>query len=300
MVLFAEKNGATVRDIIGRSATCLTAAGIEQARLEAELILAGVLGGRREDVCIHSDRVLSAGETARCTRWVERRASREPLAYILGRREFWSLDFKVTPDVLVPRPETELLIERLLALVREAPHRPRLNILDLGTGPGILAVVAAREIPHSRVLAVDISPRALAVARANARLHQVADRVEFYAGDLFDGWDAERCRELDFILCNPPYIESAALRQLMPEIRNHEPVIALDGGPGGLDFYRRIIPAAPVRLRPGGSLILEVGQDQARAVADLMAAQQRFEDIVVTRDYSGRDRVVSARRTSLG
>ena len=256
--------------------------------------------GRREDIYIQADRVLNAEEAARYAQWIERRVAREPVATILGRREFWSLDFKVTPDVLIPRPETEGVIERLLALLAESPHHRQQNILDLCTGSGILAIVAALEIPDSRVFAVDISPQALQVAQENAQVHQVADRVEFFAGDLFAGWEAPECRELDFILCNPPYIESTMLPQLQPEIRDHEPTLALDGGPDGLEFFKRIIPEAANRLRPGGFMILEMGQEQAQPLTDLIMSQAVFENVVVTRDYSGWDRVVSARRVSLG
>ncbi len=334
MNAFFVKDGVTVRDLVSQSTSALSAAGIDQPRLDAEILLAEVLAsqatpggnrshsacaqqlwgmkpevshlspaarwGRREDIYIQADRVLNAEEAARYAQWIERRVAREPVATILGRREFWSLDFKVTPEVLIPRPETEGVIERLLALLSESPHHPQQNILDLCTGSGILAIVAALEIPDSRVFAVDISPQALQVAQENAQVHQVADRVEFFAGDLFAGWEAPECRELDFILCNPPYIESTMLPQLQPEIRDHEPTLALDGGPDGLEIFRRIIPTAADRLRPGGFMIFEIGSEQASALTDLIMSQAVFEHVVVTRDYSGWDRVVSARRVSLG
>lgn len=333
MSAFLVKDSVTVQEMVSQSTLALSAAGIDQPRLDAEILLADILAqatpggnrsdsacdqqllgmkpavsplspasrwGRREDIYIQSDRVLNAEEVARYAQWIERRLAREPVATILGRREFWSLNFKVNSDVLIPRPETEGVIERLLVLQDESRHRPQPNILDLCTGSGILAVVAAREIPASRVFAVDISAPALQVARENARTHLVADRMVFFEGDLFEGWEAPECRELDFILCNPPYIESGMMPQLQPEIRDHEPALALDGGPDGMKFFNRIIPTAAERLRPGGFMILEMGPEQAPALTELMASQPALENIVVTRDYSGRDRVVSARRASLG
>lgn len=300
MNAFLVKDSVTVQEMVSQSTLALSAAGIAQPRLDAEILLAEIFGGRREDVYIQSDRVLNAEEVARYAQWIERRLAREPVATILGRREFWSLNFKVTSEVLIPRPETEGVIERLLALQAESLSRPQPNILDLCTGSGILAVVAAREIPASRLFAVDISAPALQVARENAQAHHVADRLVFFEGDLFEGWEAPECRELDFILCNPPYIESRLLPQLQLEIRDHEPALALDGGPDGLEFFKRIIPTVAERLRPGGFIIMEMGPEQAPAVTELMASQPALENIVVTRDYSGRDRVISARRASLG
>ena len=338
MSAFLVKEGITVHDMVSLSTSALSAAGIDQPRLDAEILLAEVIGqrdaglkwlhsgfmsencwaqaecdlfppgvawrplrgGRREDIYIQSNRVLSAGEVAHYQQWIERRLAREPVAYILGRREFWSLNFKVTSAVLIPRPETEGVIDRLLALQAQSSCHPQPNILDLCTGSGILAVVAAKEIPGSRVFAVDISAQALQVAQENAQAHQVADRVSFFEGDLFEGWQAPRCRQLDFILCNPPYIESGMLPQLQPEICDHEPALALDGGSDGLKFLKRIIPTAVERLRPGGFMILEMAPEQAPALTELMASHPALGNIVVTRDYSGRDRVVSARKEPLG
>jgi release factor glutamine methyltransferase len=268
--------------------------GVASPRLDAEVLLAAAIHGRRIDVFADSQRVLSVDEWERYRDFIDRRAGREPLAYILGKREFWSLEFQVTPRVLIPRPETERLIEVLLARVGEQIRNAPLRILDVGAGSGVLAVVAARELPASRITAVDLCPEALAVARANAVTHAVAARIDFFQSDLFTGLPPSQ--GFDFILSNPPYIPSARLAELMPEVACYEPRAALDGGADGLDFYRNIISGALDRLAPGGGLILEAGDDQGPTVADMLRAQGGYETPELIRDYGGMERVVFARR----
>ncbi|HAK37501.1 MAG TPA: peptide chain release factor N(5)-glutamine methyltransferase [Nitrospina sp.] len=279
----------------------LTQAGVDSPRMEAEVLLAGALGFGREEIYRRPERILNEDEKSVSRDFVGRRVRREPVAHILGHREFWSLDFKITPDVLIPRPETETLIETLLKLQAklnaEASTGQVRRLLDIGTGSGIIAVVAAREITDCRVTATDLSPDALVVARENADTHDVSDQINFIQGDLF----AEVPETLyDFIVSNPPYIETKRLPDLMPDVRNFEPTAALDGGVDGLDFYRRIISKASDYLKEGGGLVFEIGETQAEAVSRLFCAEDKYETVNVTKDYSGYDRVVFARKRTNG
>ncbi len=279
----------------------LTQAGIDSPRMEAEVLLAGALGFCREEIYRRPERILSEDEKSVSRDFVSRRARREPVAHILGHREFWSLDFKITPDVLIPRPETETLIEVLLKLEAEAEAEglagQAIRLLDIGTGSGIIAVVAAREITDCRVTSTDLSPAALDVARENADTHGVSDKIDFLKGDLFSGIPETL---YDFIVSNPPYIETERLSDLMPDVRDFEPRTALDGGVDGLDFYRRIISKASDYLKDGGRLVFEIGETQADAVIRLLNAEDKFETVTVAQDYSGYDRVVSARKRTNG
>ena len=275
----------------------LTQAGIDSPRIEAEVLLAGALGFCREEIYRRPERILNEDEKSISRDFVDRRAHREPVAHILGYREFWSLDFKITSDVLIPRPETETLIETLLKLQAEVSPGQARRLLDIGTGSGIIAVVAAREITDCQVTATDLSADALVVARENADTHDVSDQINFIQGDLF----AEVPETLyDFIVSNPPYIETKRLPDLMPDVRNFEPTAALDGGVDGLDFYRRIISKASDYLKEGGGLVFEIGETQAEAVSRLLCAEDKYETVNVTKDYSGYDRVVSARKRTNG
>jgi len=274
----------------------LSSKRIERARLEAELLLAHILELRKEDLIIHPNQELTDPQEENFQQLIERRCRKEPLAYIVGQREFWSLEFKVTPKVLIPRPETEGVVERLLHLAGDEAYEKAIRILDVGTGSGILAIVAALEFPKARVTAVDNSDDALEVARGNALRHQVADRVEILEMDLMRGWDLPPNDCYDYILSNPPYIPSKELEQLMPDVRDYEPRAALDGGPDGLACYRCIVANAFPYLKPGGHLIFEVGDDQAGLVKQSLQAHGGWNEIEVIQDLSGRDRVVSTRR----
>jgi release factor glutamine methyltransferase len=221
---------------------------------------------------------------------VERRRRREPLQHILGWEEFRGLRLRVTPDVLVPRPETEVLVEVALALpLAGGPCR----VVDVGTGSGCVACAIARERPGARVLALDRCPRALAVARANVEALRLADRVRLLCADLLDPVVS---RGVDLVVANPPYLPAGALPSLPPEVRDWEPRLALDGGPDGLAVIRRLVAGAGRVLRPGGALALETaGGEQAHAVARLVA-QTGFDDVAVAADLAGVDRIVTARR----
>lgn len=292
----SPKTALTILDALQDAGRTLTGHGIDNPRLEAGLLLSHVMGVTREALLLYPDRELTDFQAAQFNRSVERRSRKEPVAYLTGRREFWSLQFEVNPNVLIPRPETEGVIEQLLSMAEDQNDDRELSILDVGTGSGILAITAAVEFPQSRVTAVDVSEEALAVARDNAHCHQVAERIEFFIWDMMGDEDMPGPGGFDFILSNPPYIPSGELAALMSDVRDYEPMQALDGGPDGLSFYRKIIPRAETCLKPGGGLIVEVGDGQAEAVVDLIKTQNGFEVITIHQDLSGTGRVVSARR----
>jgi len=243
-------------------AAVLAAAGIERPRLEARLLLAHALGIEQEALL----RDLRAPvEMALYAPLLARRAAREPLARITGRQEFWSLSFAVGPAALVPRADSETLLEAALALF---PERGRVtSILDLGTGTGCLLLAALTEFPGAFGVGVDLAPDAARLAAGNAAALGLRDRAAFLVAD----WVAPLAGRFDLILGNPPYIETSVIPTLMPEVRWHEPLGALDGGADGLDAYRRIVPAIPDMLTPSGAAVLEVGRGQAGLVADMAA-----------------------------
>ena len=221
-----------------------------------------------------------------------RRTRREPVAQIVGRREFWGLDFLVTRDVLTPRPESELLVEEALAWLRSTT-RPHPMVADVGTGSGCLVTAIAVEAPSAWGVAIDIAEPALAVARRNAERIGVADRIVWRRGSLLDGLDDE----VDLVVANLPYVPAGDIPALAPEVREYEPVTALDGGPDGLDLVRAVMRQAPVAVRSGGRLLLEVGVGQADAVTDLARATATLTPVGVRQDLQGIPRVVIVERT---
>jgi release factor glutamine methyltransferase len=263
-----------------------TEAGIAAARLEAQLLLAHVLGCSRVQLYTGFDKPLGEQELARYREQIKRRLGGEPVAYLLGEQEFWGLPFYVDASVLVPRPDTETVIEVARAL-RADPAAP-CRVLDLCTGSGAIAISLAKELPGAQVVATEVSPEAAAVARRNAERNALADRVEVRVGDLFAPAAGER---FDLIVANPPYIATAVLATLAPEVRR-EPSIALDGGPDGLAFYDRICAAATAHLLPGGAIVLEHGYDQADAVRARLEAAG-FTGISLTHDLGKNPRVTS-------
>ena len=309
----------TVEDCLGSGTLLLEQAGIETARLDAECLLAHVLGCARWRLVTERRRRLTPEEFGRYLALLQRRELREPLAYLLGTREFWSLALAVSPGVLVPRPETEALVEAALAVLRDmypakgngcpgprpgyrvplgwgAPGPDHPIVLDLCTGTGAVAIALARELPGATIFATDISRRALRIARRNAETHSVADRITFLRGDLWRALDGQGPGgQADVVISNPPYIPSGVIPTLMPEVQ-WEPRRALDGGPDGLQFHRAIISEAPQHLRPGGLLLLEIGADQAESVTRLFEESGDFDGTRVLQDLAGRDRVVVARR----
>lgn len=255
--------------------------GVANARREAEWLLCEATGLDRVGLYLNFDKPMSDDELAAYRALVARRGKREPLQHILGSQEFDGLTFEVSPAVLIPRHDTETLLEQAL---QHAPH-PR-SILDIGTGSGCIAIALAKRLPEAAVTAVDLSAEALAVAQRNAELH--AAKVEFLQGSFFEPLAGRR---FELIVSNPPYITTADLAGLQPEVRDYEPNLALDGGADGLDAYRAIIVQAADHLQPGGWLWFEVGAGQAPDVAALLA-QAGFNGIITASDPGGIERVV--------
>jgi release factor glutamine methyltransferase len=273
--------------------------GADTPRLDAELLLAEAKGCPRIALYTAFADVAEESERTAFRELVRRRAEGTPVAYLLGRREFYSLSFRVTPDVLIPRPETEFVVVALLDRVKERAKDggaggEALAIADVGTGSGILAVCAAKYVPTARVTAIDISPAALDVARANAADHAVAGRIEFVEGDLLEcvGDGAT----FDFIVSNPPYVSENEFAELAPDVREHEPKAALVAGERGTEAIERLVAQAAQRLRPGGWLLVEVSPMIEPAVRALIEAERRLELAATVKDLAGLPRVVQARR----
>ena len=286
-----------MKEFLGWSIDRLNQAGIHFPQMEAEVLLAGALKLSREEIYRRQELPLTETEKTILYNFIGRRVNREPIAYILKSKEFWSLDFKITPDVLIPRPETENLVENLLLLISKKPEQLSLSLLEIGTGSGAIAVVAAKEIPNCRVTATDYFLEPLVVARINAEKHGVLDKINFVQSNIFSDLPIVL---YDCIVSNPPYIQTSQLTNLMTDVINFEPESSLDGGSDGLIFYKRIIPEALAYLKKGGVVVLEIGETQGKAVASLFYKESQYEEIKVIQDYSGYDRVVSARKKIYG
>ena len=265
--------------------------GVDSPRLSAELLAAHALGCSRLSLNLDRGRVLDDDEYRAINALVVRREAGEPVAYILGSREFYGLDFAVSPAVLIPRPETEHIVEAVEAcFAKEQSFR----FADLGTGSGILAVTIATLFAKARGVAVDISPDALAVAQVNARVHNVSDRLEFqhidFTRETVEG-------EFDLVVSNPPYVSEPEFAAASHEVTGFEPTGALVSGPDGLNHIRDMLPGVAAMLKSGGRFFMEIGYDQAKMVIDIIRDKcPRFEEVGVQKDLAGRDRVVSARK----
>lgn len=281
----------TVKALLRWTTDYLAGKGVEASRLEAQILLAHVMACKKIELVARSDDEPTAAEKAAFKDLIRRRVEGWPVAYLVGRREFYLLAFEVTPAVLIPRPDTEALVlealNRLKGLAASA-------VLDLGTGSGCIAVSVAHQAKTARVTAVDVSPDALDVAKRNAAAHGVADRTTFLAGDLFAPLPAGAA--FDLIVSNPPYVTPGELAALAPEVRDHEPRVALDGGPDGLAFYRRIAAESGRFLKPGGSVLVEVGWTQDEAVRAIFETRSELAVGPSVKDLGGRVRVATARR----
>lgn len=279
----------TMRDALKRGVAMLRAAGIEEAALEAELLLRHALGLDKTCFYLRLDQELSEERQQEFERLLAQRLAHRPTAYLTGHREFYGLDFFVGPGVLIPRPESEVLVEESLRAARarlDAGER-RLVFVDVGTGSGAIAIAVAHALPALAVYATDISPAALAIAQLNARRLRVAGRIRFLQGDLLETLP----EPADIIAANLPYIPSADVELLPPELRDNEPRIALDGGDDGLTLIRRLLGQLPTRMRPGGFVVLETAFNQAQTVAAL-AREVARGPVETRRDLAGNERAV--------
>lgn len=281
----------TVLEAIQRSTEFLARKGIESPRLQVELLLAHLLKLPRLKLYLNFDRPLATEEMDALRELVKRRGLHEPLQHLVGSTSFCGCEITVNPDVLVPRPETEWLAERAWKFLQSLSSEPR--ALDFGTGSGCIAIAAATQAPKAGFVGMDASAAALKIARENAARNGVAGRIEFVQArslrELNAGW------QFDLIISNPPYIPSAEIATLAPEVRDFDPRLALDGGEDGLNFYRQLAVEAPERLRPGGTLMLEFGDGQAEPVREILRGAN-WEVEAIEKDLSGRDRILVARR----
>ncbi|HEY7295551.1 MAG TPA: peptide chain release factor N(5)-glutamine methyltransferase [Dehalococcoidia bacterium] len=277
----------TAAAALQRALLQLRAAGVEEPQLEAELLLRHVLGLDKTCFYLRLPEALTAEQYARFLDLVGQRLQRRPLAYITGHREFYDLDLHVAPGVLIPRPETELVVERCLEIAREMDRGGRrVTFVDVGTGSGAIALSVAKHLPQIEVLATDCSPAALSVAAYNARRLRLAGRVRFLPGDLLDPVPGQ----VDLVVANLPYVPTAVWQTLAPEVREHEPRVAVDGGPDGLVEIRRLVAQLPAHVRPGGAALLEIDPDQAAALGGL--AETIGARATILPDLMGRARVV--------
>ncbi len=286
----------TVKEALGRASFSLRQAGLEQAGQEAELLMVHCLQISRLQLRLIEDQFLTTGQLNCFNDMVARRCSGEPFAYLTGERYFYGRSFAVDQRVLIPRPETELLVERALALSNtdSFQQKEKLSIIDLGTGSGVLAITLALELPKAEVWAVDLSAAALSVARSNAEKHGLAGKIKFAAGNYFAALRSNAPLRFNLILANPPYITSGELCTLPDDVRNYEPKLALDGGLTGLAGYEAIIRELPHWLASPGALLLEIGCEQQQSVTGLCEAAGLFKTITCYRDLAGLPRVVEA------
>jgi release factor glutamine methyltransferase len=291
----AQPEAWTIGRLLVWTADYLKRQGSESPRLDAELLLAHSLTCQRIELYTQYDVVVDEPTRARFRDLVKQRAEGMPVAYLLGRREFYSLNFHVSPDVLIPRPETEFAVIAVLDRLKErAGDATPARIVDVGTGSGAIAVTVAKHAPQAEVTAIDISPTALAIAQRNAEENQVAERIRFVAGDLLA--DLPGQEQFDIVVSNPPYVSESEFAELSPEVARYEPRQALVAGEQGTEVIARLIPQAAERLVAGGWLMMEISPMIAEAVVQLLAADDRFEPAAVMKDLAGRQRIIQARR----
>lgn len=264
---------------------------IDSPRATAEILLSHVLNTRRIDLYLRYDQPLTPDELERFKVLIKRRMNREPVAYILGCKEFWSMGLHITRDVLIPRPETECLVEKSLGMLAVDANMKSKLILELGTGCGAVILALASENPRHSYWATDISINAIRIARQNAMQNDLNGKIHFIAGDWFAPLGS-KTGVFDLIVSNPPYIKSGDLAQLQPEIHAYEPLLALDGAADGLHCLRHIIQSAYRFLKPGGALILEIGHDQKASLKQMIAECGEYEGVSFYQDYSGYDRIL--------
>ncbi|HET7751621.1 MAG TPA: peptide chain release factor N(5)-glutamine methyltransferase [Terriglobales bacterium] len=276
-----------LRQAIQTAIQRLEAAHVGSPRMNAELLAMFVLGCDRAYLYAHDERALTKDEMARYDDALGERAGGVPAQYITGHQEFWGMDVIVSPAVLIPRPETEHVIETVLALARDQPPQ---NMVDVGTGSGCIALALAKEFPQARVHATDISAEALEIARANAARHQLQEHIQFHQTDLLAGMEQGA---LDYVVSNPPYIGDWEADSVEAQVRRFEPRLALFAGPSGLEVFARLVPQARRALQHGGWLVMEIGHSGRERVCELL---KDWEEIRITNDLQGIARVVAARR----
>lgn len=285
----------TIINLLQWAASYLKTHNIDSPRATGEILLAHGLKCERIDLYLNFDQPLVGHELKVFKTLIQRRIRREPVAYILGVKEFWSLDLEVTKDVLIPRPETECLVETALELLSRPASSQSWRILDLGTGSGAIIIALASQQPRHTYFASDRNIQAVRVAHRNARRHNLGEMIHYLNADWLTALN-QKTSAFDMIVSNPPYIPSRVLEGLQPEIRDFEPISALDGNNDGLGCFKKIISSAHCYLKPGGVLLLEIGHDQQNDIHRTVCDSGHYDDFSCTKDYSGHDRVVCMRR----
>ncbi len=288
----SKKESWTVLELLNWSADYLEKKGIENSRRNVEELLCLTLKCKRLDLYLKFEMPLKPEELATYREFFKRRANREPLQYILGETDFYNSKIKLHKKVLIPRPETEILVEKVLEKV-DSLDLESVKILDIGTGSGCIAISLALEIPDSKVLGIDLSEDAISLATDNAVFNEVPN-AKFIKRNALD--NPRKTGIFDLIVSNPPYIESSEIPKLMPEVKDFEPILALDGGEDGFDFYRKIIPNCHSLLKDGGFVFFEVGHTQAQKLKEILL-QNSFSEVEIFKDYSGIERIVSAKKS---
>lgn len=279
-----------IKELLKRSDQFLAERGIESSRLDVEVLMADLLDMERINLYVKYDYPLKSNEIDTYREMVKKRAQRIPVAYIIEKKEFMSLEFKVKEGVLIPRPETENLVETVIEYCRQNELQSP-QIIDVGTGSGAIAVSLAHYLSEAKVVGVDLSAQALKVARHNMEKHELSERMSILKSDLLAEFIKREINEINIIVSNPPYISEAEMEELPPEVKK-EPKNALEAGEDGLDYYRRLIPEAEKVLKKGGKIFLEIGYQQAEAVSNLFG--ENWSEVEVKKDYAENDRIVSA------
>jgi release factor glutamine methyltransferase len=290
-----DANGTwTIRRLLQWTPDFFQKKGLDQPRLSAELLLSHVLKVPRISLYTDYEKVLNESQLSTYRELVRRAATDEPIAYLTGRAHFFNLEFEITRDVLIPRPDSETLVESILQTVRHRSGLESPRVLDLCTGSGCVAAAIAQNLKSATVVAIDISPAAVAVAKRNIESLKLIDRVIVEQGDLFEPISKlVDPRPFDLIVANPPYIATAQMATLDASVRDYEPAVALDGGEDGLTIHRRILQGAPTHLMPKGLVFLEIAFDQGPPAKEMATGYDAFEEIRLMKDYGGRDRVLT-------
>ncbi len=281
----------TIIKLLQWAASYLKTHDIDSPRASGEILLAHALKCERIDLYLNFDQPLAGDELKAFKILIKRRIRREPVAYILGVKEFWSLDLEVTKDVLIPRPETECLVEMALELLSKAASSQSWRILDLGTGSGAIIIALASQQPRHTYFASDRSIQAVRLAQRNAGRHNFGEMVHYFNADWLTSLN-HKTSAFDIIVSNPPYIPSRAIEGLQPEIHDYEPIAALDGSDDGLECFKEIINSAHLYLKPGGVLLLEIGHDQQDDIRRIVSDSGAYDNVSCSKDYAGHDRVV--------
>ncbi len=285
----------TIRKLLAWITDYLTENSVDAPRLSGELLLSHVLGLKRIELYTQFDKIVDKEHLDRLHGLVKRAGQHEPVAYLVGKTEFYSIELEVAPDCLIPRPETELLVQRAIEFLRmrSGPQ----HVCDLCTGCGCIAVAVARNFPEAHVIATDISDKALAVAARNVEKHQLQDRIELLCGDLFEPLVPHLdVTQWDLIACNPPYVSASEYERLEKNVKDYEPRLALWAGDDGLDVYRQLCERIDQFLRPGGALLLEIGYAQGPAVKEMLDGAALFAEVTIEKDFHNNDRIAMARR----